>query len=401
MRLFIFYLLLPSICFAQPTINAEQFFDLGKSQFEQSKKSELGPLYFPWINQYELRTESRDFDFDSQEYTFRLSPSTRKIRNAQKAYYEQMKNAPDFEGQEIYCDLLLSLHIDWMTLFILKEQKNVKDELVAILNDQQTIYERMVGTMEFDPQKLIRLQTDRSDSKIAINKLALKQATLLNKYNIQNQEIDFGDFATIESISKNLDRAVLYTGDPAVLMDLEAEHKKQLLLKEIELESAEKKQLVDFAQIKYTGPHSDALQERVSIGLGFQFSHAGNDKLKMQKLQLEKEELDRKSEWDIQEKKEKLNALLYALKRDIEDYFDFQEIREEERVQLENLGKKIAQKEGISPLFLLEIAERNLSMKDISLNKKENLLKDYLKYLQQSGAMCQPTFVNYLKLQNM
>ncbi len=398
MRLFIFYLLLPSICFSQSSIDAEQFFDLGRSQFEQTEKPELEPLYFPWINQYELRTESRDFDLASQEYTFRLSPSTGKIRKAQKAYYEQMKNAPDFEGQENYCDLLLSLHVDWLALFILQEQKNVKDELVAILDDQQTIYERMVGTLEFDPQKLIKLQTDRSDSKIGINKLVLKQAALLNKYNLQNQDIDFVGFATIESISKNLERATLYSINPVELMDLKTEHKKQLLLKEIELESAEKKQLIDFAQIKYTGPHSDALQERLSVGLGFQISNAGSDKLKMQKLQLEKEELNRKSEWDVQEKKEKLNMLEYGLRQDIQAYFDFQGIREEERGQLQNLGEKIAQKEGVSPLFLLEIAERNLSMKDKSLNKKEDLFKSYLKYLQQSGDMCQSDFINYLKV---
>lgn len=398
MRLLIFYLLLPSICFSQSSIDAEQFFDFGKSQFEQSEKSELEPLYFPWINQYELRTESRDFDFDSQEYTFRLSPSTGKIRKAQKAYYEQMKNAPDFEGQENYCDLLLTLHIDWLNLFILQEQRNIKDELVAILNDQQTIYERMVGTLEFDPQKLIKLQTDRSDSKIGINKLVLEQAALLNKYNIQNKVIDYGGFATIESISENLERAALYKVNPAELMDLEIAHKKELLLKEIELESAEKKQLIDFAQIKYTGPHSDALQERVSVGLGFQFSNDGSDKLKMQKLKLEKEELNRKSEWDIQEKKEKLNMLEYSLQQDIQAYFDFQEIREEERIQLKSLGEKIAQKEGVSPLFLLEIAERNLYMKDKSLNKKEDIIKTYLKYLKQSGDMCQSAFVNYLKV---
>ena len=265
------------------------------------------------------------------------------------------------------------------------------------LNDQQTIYERMVGTLEFDPEKLIKLQIDKSNSKIAINKLLLEQASLLNKYGIQNQTIDFGDFATIESISKNLERTTLSTINPSELMDLKTEHKKQMLLKEIELESAEKKQWIDFAQIKYTGPHSDDWQEKLSVGLGFRLSNAGNDKLKMQELQIEKEELMRKSKWDFQEKKEKLTTLEYSLQRDIQAYFDFQKIRAEEWTQLQNIGKKIAQKEGTSPLFLLEIAERNLSMKDKALNKKEDLLKNYLKYLQQSGKMCQPAFVNYLK----
>ncbi len=35
-------------------------------------------------------------------------------------------------------------------------------------------------------------------------------------------------------------------------------------------------------------------------------------------------------------------------------------------------------------------------MKIKSLDKKEDLLKDYLAYLHQSDKMCQSTFVNYL-----
>ena len=398
MRLLIFYLLIPSICFTQSNIDAKQFFSLGLAQSTYEEKSSGEDISFPWINQYEFRTESRDFDFTSQEYTFRVSPSTGKIRKAQKAYYEQIRNAPDFEVQDAQCELLLSLHEDWLTLFILQKQKDVKDELVTILNDQQTIYERMVGSLDFDPQKLIKLQMDRSDSKMAINKLLSEEEALLEKYGIQNEILDFDDFATVEFIAKNLEVSALSGFDKENLVDLKTEYKKELLNREMEMELAEKKQIIDFAQIKYTGPHTDLWRERVSVGLGFQFSNSGSDKLKMQKLKLEKEELTRKSEWGVIQKKEKLNALRSSLRRDIKAYFDFQKIREEEVVQMQNLETKITQKEGVSPLFLLEIAERNISMKSKALSKKENLIKDYLKYLYQSGSICQTESINYLEM---
>ena len=153
MRLIIFCLFIPSICLSQQNINAEQFFKLGLSSLEQVEKPSGGKVNFPWIDQYEFRTETQDFDMNEQEYMIRVSPSTGKIRKAQKALYDELRNAPDVEGQEIYCDLVLSLHIDWLSLYILYEHKKIMDELVLILQDKQAIYEKMAGTYEFDPGK--------------------------------------------------------------------------------------------------------------------------------------------------------------------------------------------------------------------------------------------------------
>lgn len=394
MRLSFFFLLLPSVCFSQQTVNAEQFFALGLSNVAQVEKLAGEKVYFPWIDEYAFRTETRDLDFDKQEYTLRISPSTAKIRNAQKAFYEEMRNAPDFDGQEIHCDLILSLHLDWLSLYILHENLKILDERVIILNDKQTLFERMLGTYEFDPVKLVNLQMERSDIEIKLHKLMLERDNLLHKYNIQNQEINFGDFITVEALTEFL--AYILSANESRIVDSETEYKKQLLNKEIELESSENKQLIDFVQLKYDGPHSDALQERLSVGLGFQLSKSGSKKLKMQELKIEQEELNRKSERNIQEKQAELLSLENKLQSDIQAFFHFQKIMTAERAQLQKLSSNISQKEGTSPLFLLNIEERHLSMKIKSLDNKEGLLKDYLKYLQESGEMCQPDFVNYL-----
>jgi len=397
MRLFIFFLVLPSICLSQQTINAEQFFALGLSNFEQIEQSTGESVNFSWINQYELRTETRDFDLAQQEYTIRVSPSTAKIRSAQKAFYEAMRNTPDFEGQKIYCDHLFSLHNAWLSLFILQENKNILNELAILLNDKQSIYRKMMRAYELDPEKLVKLQMEKSDLAVTINKLQLEWEYLLEKYSLQNQEIDFDDFITVEAVYAYLTNHILSL-NKSEMVDLEIEHEKQLLVKEIELESSENKQLIDFVQLKYNGPHSDNLQERLSVGLGFQLSTSGSQKLKMQELQIEQEELNRESERKIKEKREELITLENKLQSAIQSFFHFQKIMKNERTQLQILSSQITQKEGTSPLFLLNIEERHLSMKIKSLNKKEDLLQDYLEYLQKSDKMCQPDFVNYLRL---
>lgn len=396
MRLFFLLMFFPAFCLSQEVMKAEQFFEQGLSTFEQAETPIRERVYFPWINEYEIRTETRDLDPNSQEYTLRVSPSTARIRNAQKAYYEELAHAPDFDGQEIYCDLVTALHQDWLSLFILNETQNIINDMLLVVQDKQTIYERMVGTYEFDMEKLVKLETQKSDLDIALKEVELQQKFLREKYNLQNQDLDFGRFTTAEGISEYLQDHI-HSADPAALVDEETEFDKQLLLREIELEASENRQLIDFVQVKYTGPHTDLLRERISLGLGFQLSADGNQKLKMQELQIEQEELARKAEREIEEERRELTAIERQLQTDLQTFFYVEQTMIAEREQLQRLSSSIAQKEGTSPLFLLEIEERHLAMKLKSLENLEKLYLNYLSYLEKSQAICQPVFRNFLQ----
>lgn len=397
MRLLAIFLLLPFISFGQERITSDQFFEMGLSTFKQAERPPMEKIHFPLIDKYEVRTETRDFNLEKQEYTFRVSPSTPKIRKAQKSMYTQLYNAPDFDEQEYYCKLKMSLHLDWLSLYILHKNKSILNELNVVLNDKQSVYEKMAGTYDFDPEKLFKLQTDKSDIEMELHEIQLKEKVLLNKYNIQDKSIDFGEFITIEAIAQYLDSNQL-THTTTDIIDTETEYKKQLLHQEMELEESEKKRIIDFVQVKYNGPHSDLLEERISLGMGFQLSNAGNQKLKIQKLKIKQEELQRKSQRELKEKQSKLTSLESKLHRDIETFFHLQKTIQNERTQLQNISSKITQKEGSSPLLLLDIENRHLSMKIKALDQKKKLLEEYLKYLEAANKMCLSTFTNYLAL---
>ncbi len=397
MRLIVFCLLLPCICFAQQTINSEQFFALGLSTYQKDNKPLAEEMNFPWIEQYEFRTETDEFDLDRQRYTFRLSPSTKKIRDAQKSIYDEIRTAQDFDGQDIYCDLVLSLHLDWLSLFILEENKKILDELAVVQNDYQIVHQKKLGSYDFDPEKLLKLRTEMSDAKIEMNELKSEADFLLNKYGIEDQELDFQGFLTVEEISMQLSKSALFSQDENSFIDPETEHEKELIQKELELELSEKKQLVDFIQVQYNGPNSDIIQEKLSIGMGFQLSNSGNRKLKTQELLIEKQELDLRTDRDAREKKEKMISLETKLKSDLLSYYEFQRVKSEESDQLKEISNSISQKEGTSPLLLLDIRKRQLSMELKSLKRQERLMKEYLKYIHFSAQMCGPDFINYLE----
>jgi hypothetical protein len=394
LRIVLILILFPFLVISQQTIDADQFFAMGMSTFQQGEKISRADIKFPWIEQYEFRTETRDFDFDQQEYTFRISPSTSKIRKAQKALYQQMNEAPDFESEAVFCDFLLSLQYDWLSLFILNEHKIVLEQLAIVLDDKRTIYERMAGTFDFDVEKLVKLETAKSDLAIALNEIDLENNFILGKYNIVNQTLDFNNFATIETITNEVNQSMT---NAANLLDPEIAYDKQMLIKEYALEEAEKKQLIDFAQLRYVGPHSDLFKERLSLGLGFQIPNSGNRKLKMQELQIRQDELDREAKRELNEQHGSINELKRELRRDMLAFTHFQKTMNEERDQLTTLAKQVIQKEGTSPLFLIDIEERYLSTQIKSLKKKEDLFSNYLELLDQSGKICQQPFVNYLR----
>lgn len=394
MRIVLILILFPFLVIAQQTIDADQFLAIGISSFQRIEKTSRKDIKFPWIEQYEFRTETRDFELDQQEYTIRISPSTSKIRKAQKALYQQMKETPDFDSDAVFCDFLLSLQYDWLSLFMHNEQRIVLEQLAIVLDDKQTIYERMAGTFDFDVEKLVKLQTAKSDLAIALNEIYLETNFIQGKYNIINQTLDFNSFVTLETITDEINKLNTNT---TILLDPEIAYEKQLLLKEYALEEAEKKQLIDFAQLRYVGPHSDLFKERLSLGLGVQIPNSGNRKLKMQELQIRQDELDREAERELIEQQARINELKRELRRDMLAFTHFQKTMNEERAQLKNLAEQVIQKEGTSPLFLIDIEERYLSTQMKSLKKKEDLFSNYLELLDQSGKICQQPFVNYLK----
>ena len=384
--------------FAQQNINTQTFFNKGleelKDQTSTSPHSSIkSPLKFPWIEEYQLRTESRDFKLREQEYTFRISPSNFKKRKALKDLSKHLYQKPDFERQEIYCDGIADLYADWLGLYLIQENLQILANLNQILEDEQKVYEKMLGALEVDLNKLVKLQTDKSDIAIAVNELQLEEALIRKKYGLEEAQLNFADFVGIADIERRLQ------GDDLgvqVLADPERAYEKEFLERELEVEKGEKKQILDFVQFRYRGPHQDDFAEKMSMGLGLQFPKSSNQKLKMAELKLELEELELEEKRQQEEVEVETAENKEQLLMRLQSYQFYQKTTIEERASLQNLGTKIAQQQGFNPLLLLDIEERHLETQVKSLKKREAIFYDFLQYLEESNRMCGEEFVNYL-----
>jgi len=394
MRFIFFYLLVPFCVWSQQVINSEEFFKSGMRNFIEPEETTRKNTNFPWVEKYEFRTSTRDSDFSRQAYTVRLSTSSSRIRNAQKAIYDEISNTPNFEWQDTYCNQLMIINNDWLSLYIINENKNLLEQLLGIMNDKKAIYEKMFGTLDIDPAKLLKLKSDRTDIKISLHDLRIQQEYLIKLYGFSTIQIDFSDFITTENITEDLFEKSI-SDEVLHIKDVEFQYKKSLLDKEMALEAAEGKKVLDFVQVKYSGPHSDLLKVRLSLGLSLQLSNSGSRKIKMQELKIEKENLNRTFERNTNEIQKEVGLLKYKLHADIENYSYLLEIGQEEGEELERLSNNISQSQGTSPFLLLAIKERKLSLKINLLRVKKELLQDYLTYLLKSQRLYQSERVNY------
>ena len=393
MRLALIIIFWPFFCFSQDTIDVEHFFSIGLSKHIQGKNIDAKTVNFPWIEEYEFRTETSDFEPEKQEYLFRISPSTPRKRKAQSDLLEHIVSAPDFNNNEQYCDRLYSIYSDWITLQNLQAESEAFEDLIIIIQDRQRIYDRLIDIYQFDFEKLIELQGEISDVQIALKNIELSRSQLFKKYNLPLSFVDKRSLIEVDDIT---DFLISNNFTSEVYLDAKSNYELELIDKEIELEMAEQNQFFDFAQIRYDGPHDDLLSERLSVGIGLRLATSGNRKLKIQELQLDQHDIELQNERRMHRRLERTNAAKQKLLADIQAYDFFKKVVGAERNKLITLGAQISSKEGFEPLVLLDIEQRYVSTRLQKLNMEEDIYSDYIKLLRLHGNICQNQDINYL-----
>lgn len=347
-------------------------------------------IKFPRIEKMQVRTETNDFDFEKQQYVFRIAPTTARKRKAQMALYQHLLAAPNEEVQEAYSQEVFNNHKDWLSLYLISEELEIVARLDSVFRDQQRVYDKLAGSYDFDFQKLVRLQTDKSEVRLNKIELELERQLIVEKQKLETSVLVFDDFVELNAISQRI-HSIQTTTNTVV------SYEQELLAKEIALEKIKTRQYFDFAEIEYAGPHEDLWKERVSIGLAFNLPNAGSQKLKLQELRIKQVAQQREEAYDSKEKQANVEELAQSLQMALEFYAQTQAIFMEERANLQNISEQVVKKEGFDPLLLLSIEERHLKNELELLKQKEDVLSDYLKYLARSGRLYNRERGNWLE----
>ena len=178
--------------------------------------------------------------------------------------------------------------------------------------------------------------------------------------------------------------------------DLEHIFEMEKINAEIELEKAEERRIFDYIQLRYNGPHSDLLKEKIALGIGIEFPHSSDQKLRLEELRVEQlileQEMSQQQKLDSLEMAENFKELKYLL-----DQWLYQE----------KLIRKINDDVSIFNQSQLDIASNppelilyhKKQLVDIQIDHLElenDIYDKYLDILEKTLILSEPTFLSYI-----
>ena len=376
---------------AQDVMRSDHFFENILDSQSLRHDYDQQKVNLPWIETYEFRTESDEFDFDRQEYLVRLTPTSPRVRKAQSALFDHYREKLSLVESYYVNDKIEEAYYQWTDLYINQQKLAIYQALRDISQDKQAVYQQQARGQDFDYTKLVDAQKELNDLNLQIRELALKASMLKARANLGTETLIFEDMIGVDQITQ-----AISSMPPADSSDAKYDYRQALLDKEIALERAEKRKIFDFVQVRYAGPHDDLLGERIAVGAAIKIPTSGNRNLKIEEIRIEQQELALEQQIARQKIAKEMNERLLQIRSKVAVYQTFEEVRASEIESYQAISTFVAQEQGEDPLLLLEINENIEKVELDKVKHLEEIYEGYLEYLSLSGKMFARPFKNYL-----
>lgn len=349
----------------------------------QEQSNDIPEEYkMPWLDEINVRSETRDWRLREQRYSLRLRPISFGERRASSKLFNSWKQELIYMKQDRIYERLADIHEFWIKQDFISRRIALNEEILELLDDVEKV---AVKQSAINADKLSNLLAVRNRIATINNAIALRKTsrekvfnklstTIEGDYVITADTIDIASY--LQAINEVLVAPNVATVSQSDLLDL------RTLDNEMELERAEQNRVLDFVALQYRGPHDNDLEERVSLGMSFNLPFFTSRKLSIAKLQVEKE----REQYRLEERKEASLQKIINIKSSIlnqlneyESYVRLYRNIEKENLQLIN---NMEQQAFINPTIRLNHEIQVLDHKISLLNIKENMINNYLEYLK-------------------
>ncbi|HAI57474.1 MAG TPA: hypothetical protein DCM04_06005 [Saprospirales bacterium] len=350
--------------------------------YEQNTEFTADAYKLPWIEELNVRSETRDWKLRKQSYSLRLRPVSLGERRASSQLYNSWQQELVYLKLDEVYDQVADIHELWIDQDFISRQIELKKQIVALLSDVEKVNAKQ---SLIDANKLSLLLAVKSriaeinngiilDQKRRYNKLRAISGQVQGDYILQADSIDVNGY--IQSAKESL----LATNRPYIsnsdLLDL------QVLRNEMELEKAENNRVLDFVSLEYRGPHDNYLEERVSLGMSFNLPFFNGNQLSIAKIKVEQEQEQYKIEKVKQESLAKLTKIRESIFSNVFEYNSYNKLYSEieaENLQLiSNMERQAIINPSIKLNHRIQVIENKLSL----LKIQESIVKNYLEYLR-------------------
>ncbi len=368
----------------------DQFITIPSTDFELLNRFHIDELQF--------RTQTDEFDLERQEYTLRLRPGNFRIADHQKELIKAYEQKARLSNQENKEEQLISAYTIWTNHQIYKAELALKKNKVSLLNDKLKVYNKQLDLPNFNIIRYIETEDAVNNIEIDIQKLTWKIANQEQNIYPNKEMADDNSIDAILSIEDiitlvNKGEQVIYEDDLAKrLLALD----QLIMQKEIAMENAETKQILDFVQVRYGGPHDDLFNEKVSVGVGINLPTKSRNKIKINELLLEQKDDEIQYQKDIEDQKVEATIAYEALIEELKLYQLILSQNENSILKNKTIKDRIESSAASSPIDLLDIKLLEHEKIERLFELEKDVFQAYLDWLEASGLMNALPLKNYL-----
>jgi hypothetical protein len=350
--------------------------------YEQNTEFTADAYKLPWIEELNVRSETRDWKLRKQSYSLRLRPVSLGERRASSQLYNSWQQELVYLKLDEVYDQVADIHELWIDQDFISRQIELKKQILALLSDVEKVNAKQ---SLIDANKLPLLMAVKSriakinngiilDQKRRYDKLRAISEQAQGDYILEADSIDVKEY--IQSAKESL----LATNRPYIsnsdMLDL------QVLRNEMEFEKAENNRVLDFVSLEYRGPHDKYLEERVSLGMSFNLPFFNGNQLSIAKIKVEQEQEQYKIEKVKQESLAKLTKIKESISSNVYEYDSYNKLYSEieaENLQLiSNMERQAIINPSVKLNHRIQVIENKLSL----LKIQESIVKNYLEYLR-------------------
>ena len=356
--------------------------DIVAKVYEQNTESTADTYKLPWIEELNVRSETRDWKLRKQSYSLRLRPVSLGERRASSQLYNSWQQELVYLKLDEVYDQVADIHELWIDQDFISRQIELKKQILALLSDVQKVNAKQ---SLIDANKLPLLMAVKSRIAKINNGIVLDQKRRYDKLRAiseqaQGDYILEADSIDVKEYIQSAKESLLATNRPYIsnsdMLDL------QVLRNEMELEKAENNRVLDFVSLEYRGPHDKYLEERVSLGMSFNLPFFNGNQLSIAKIKVEQEQEQYKIEKVKQESLAKLTKIKESISSNVYEYDSYNKLYSEieaENLQLiSNMERQAIINPSIKLNHRIQVIENKLSL----LKIQESIVKNYLEYLR-------------------
>ena len=363
----------------------------------------------PFFEKVDFQTETDRFQWQRQEYRVRTSFNGWDEMKSLKQQKEANLVKEQAERNVLFKDVLYDRYALLVTYRYEQTALKMYRQMFNVFADKRDVLQKMAKrSTDFNIEDLIKAEDAAFDFQ---QKILQSEGTIRNIDQFLNRilagsattkfetsssvttiQLDTTDWIPLSIIRRFIAELPQTAAKNPLLIHQEA--KIRVVQSEYNLQKAQTKKIIDYAQIRNSARNRDALIREWSVGVGIAIPYRGSSKIELNNIAFKRLE----EENNLKNLQTNLDLQIFSLQQDLDLIFkeyDFVEKQVNESQTLYALDH-YASIQGSPPIVLLRMKELVLKRQSQLISLEHAAYQKYIKWLDLTGKLSELPLKNYL-----